>query len=207
MFDIGWTEMLVVGIIAIIFVGPKELPGMLRTFGQAIRKIRGMAGEFQGQFNEALKEAELDGLKDTINDVRSLDPTKAIKDKLNPLKDDLEKPVKAEKKIQTPQEIEAEIAENYRKAQEATKNASTGPNAVPGFSSAPTEPASEPKVVASPKKTIPKKTAAKKAPAKKVAPKKAASKKTDEKKTAAKSTAKKAVAKKSVAKSKTKDIA
>ena len=85
--------MLVVAIIAIVFVGPKELPAMLRTFGKAIKKVRAMAGDFQGQFNDALKEAELDGVKDAINEVRSLDPTKAIKDKLNPLKADLEKSI------------------------------------------------------------------------------------------------------------------
>ena len=61
MFDIGWTEMLVVAIIAILFVGPKELPGMLRTFGKSIKKIRALAGDFQQQFDDALKDSELDG--------------------------------------------------------------------------------------------------------------------------------------------------
>ncbi len=74
MFDgIGWTELLVVAVIAIVFIGPKELPGMLRTFGKMIKKVRGMAGEFQGQFNEALKEAELDGLKDAEAYAESLE--------------------------------------------------------------------------------------------------------------------------------------
>lgn len=172
MFDgIGWTELLVVAIIAIVFIGPKELPAMLRTFGRVIKKIRGMASEFQGQFNEALKEAELDGLKDTIDDVRSLDPTKSIKDKLNPLKSDLEKSVEVDKKTpdKTPQEIEAEIArdhENYKKQALGDTGKSAGENAVPGFSSAP-EPAAKP---AKPK-------TARKAPAKK-APKNTATKKT-----------------------------
>ena len=91
MFDIGWTEMLVVAVVAILFVGPKELPGMLRTFGKTIRKVRGLAGDFQKQFDDALKESELDGLKQSVNDLRSLDPRRAIKDSLNPLKDDLER--------------------------------------------------------------------------------------------------------------------
>ncbi len=90
MFDIGWTEMMMVAIVAILFVGPKELPGMLRVAGQTIKKLRGMAGDVQRQFDDALKEAELDGVKDSINEVRNLNPTKAIKDKLNPLKDDLD---------------------------------------------------------------------------------------------------------------------
>ncbi|MEE9313309.1 MAG: Sec-independent protein translocase protein TatB [Rhizobiaceae bacterium] len=89
MFDIGWTEMLVVAIVAILFVGPKELPGMLRAFGKSIKKVRALAGDFQQQFDEALKDAELDGVKDVLNDVKNLDPTKKIKDSLNPLKTEL----------------------------------------------------------------------------------------------------------------------
>ncbi len=83
--------MMVVAVVAILFVGPRELPGMLRTAGQMIRKVRGLAGDFQRQMDDALREAELDGLKDSVNQVRNLNPTKAIKDSLNPLKADLEK--------------------------------------------------------------------------------------------------------------------
>ena len=88
MFDIGWTEMLVVAVVAIIFVGPKELPGMLRTFGQMLRKVRAMAGDFQRQFDDALREAELDTVRDDLNKVRQLNPVNKIKDHLNPIRDD-----------------------------------------------------------------------------------------------------------------------
>ncbi|QIB35631.1 Sec-independent protein translocase protein TatB [Ancylobacter pratisalsi] len=71
MFDIGWSELLVVGIIALIVIGPKELPRVLRTLGQSVGKLRRMAGEFQGQFNEALREAELSDLKDGISGLKS----------------------------------------------------------------------------------------------------------------------------------------
>lgn len=64
MFDIGWTEMIVVAIVAILVVGPKDLPKMLRAFGKTVSNLRSMAGDFQRQFNEALKEAELDEVKD-----------------------------------------------------------------------------------------------------------------------------------------------
>ena len=57
MFDISWTEFLLVGIVALIVIGPKELPGVLRTLGQYTRKVRGMAAEFQNQFQEAMREA------------------------------------------------------------------------------------------------------------------------------------------------------
>lgn len=63
MFDIGWTELVVVGIVALIVIGPRELPKTLRTLGQMMTKVRRMASEFQGQFNEAIREAELDELR------------------------------------------------------------------------------------------------------------------------------------------------
>ena len=80
MFDIGWTEILVIVIITILVVGPKELPGLLRTVGKTVGNMRRMAGDFQSQFNEALREAELEDVKNTIGDVRKLNPTTAIKD-------------------------------------------------------------------------------------------------------------------------------
>ncbi|MCV6577400.1 MAG: Sec-independent protein translocase protein TatB [Cohaesibacter sp.] len=80
MFDIGWSEILVVVIITILVVGPKELPGLLRTIGKTVGNLRRMAGDFQHQFNDALKEAELDEVQKTIGDVRKLDPGTALKD-------------------------------------------------------------------------------------------------------------------------------
>ncbi len=63
MFDIGWTELIIIGIVALIVIGPRELPRTLRTLGQMMTKVRRMAAEFQGQFNEAIREAELDELR------------------------------------------------------------------------------------------------------------------------------------------------
>jgi sec-independent protein translocase protein TatB len=63
MFDIGWTELVVIGIVALIVIGPRELPKTLRTIGQMMTKVRRMASEFQGQFNDAIREAELDELR------------------------------------------------------------------------------------------------------------------------------------------------
>ena len=79
MFDIGWTELLVVAVVAILIVGPRELPRMLRTFGQTMGKLRRMAGEFQSQFESALKEAELDDVKSSVDNITSIDPLKDIK--------------------------------------------------------------------------------------------------------------------------------
>ncbi len=58
MFDIAWTELLLVAVVAILVVGPKELPGMLRTIGRTIGSLRRMAGEFQSTLNDAVKETE-----------------------------------------------------------------------------------------------------------------------------------------------------
>lgn len=84
MFEIGWTEMLVIAVVMIVVVGPKDLPKMLRTFGKTTAKLRSMAGDFQKQFNEALKEAELDDVKKSVDSLRSLNPATEIKKQLNP---------------------------------------------------------------------------------------------------------------------------
>ncbi|MEM1045723.1 MAG: Sec-independent protein translocase protein TatB [Pseudomonadota bacterium] len=91
MFDIGWTEMLMVAVVAILVVGPKELPGMLRGFGRTMGNLRRMASEFQGQFNDALREAEqqagLDEARKSVSGLNDLNPVKNLKDAVNPLKD------------------------------------------------------------------------------------------------------------------------
>ena len=69
MFDIGWSELVVVGLVALIVIGPKELPTVLRTAGQWMGKVKRMASEFQGQFQEALREAEVADLKEQADDL------------------------------------------------------------------------------------------------------------------------------------------
>jgi sec-independent protein translocase protein TatB len=63
MFDIGWSELLVIGVVALIAIGPKELPGVLRAMGHWMGKVRRMASDFQDQFREAMREAEVADLK------------------------------------------------------------------------------------------------------------------------------------------------
>lgn len=84
MLEVGWSEMLVIAVVMIVVVGPKDLPGMLRTFGRTAAKLRGMAGDFQKQFNEALQEAELDDLKKSVDQLRGLNPKEQIRKHLNP---------------------------------------------------------------------------------------------------------------------------
>jgi sec-independent protein translocase protein TatB len=69
MFDVGWSELLVIVVVALIAIGPKELPAVLRTVGQWTGKIRRMAAEFQGQFQEALREVEMADLQKQVKEV------------------------------------------------------------------------------------------------------------------------------------------
>ncbi|MEN3793314.1 Sec-independent protein translocase protein TatB [Fulvimarina sp. MAC3] len=85
--DIGWTEMLVVAVVLIVVVGPKDLPGMLRSFGRAMKQMRSMAGDFRKQFDEALKEAELDEVKKSVDDIRGLDPRRQMREAMKPMHD------------------------------------------------------------------------------------------------------------------------
>src|SRR5690348_3143133 len=71
MFDIGWGELLLIGIVALVAIGPKELPGVLRAVGQWTAKLRRMASEFQNQFHEAMREAEMADLKKQVDEVTS----------------------------------------------------------------------------------------------------------------------------------------
>ncbi|MCJ9703986.1 MULTISPECIES: Sec-independent protein translocase protein TatB [unclassified Bradyrhizobium] len=70
MFDIGWSELVLIGVVALIAIGPKELPGVLRMVGQWLGKARKMAAEFQGQFQEAMREAEMADLKKSFDEVK-----------------------------------------------------------------------------------------------------------------------------------------
>ena len=70
MFDIGWSELVLIGVVALVAIGPKELPGVLRMVGQWMGKARKMAAEFQGQFQEAMREAEMADLKKSFDEVK-----------------------------------------------------------------------------------------------------------------------------------------
>src|SRR6202045_3276866 len=70
MFDIGWSEFVVIAVVSLIAIGPKELPGVLRMVGQWMGKARKMAAEFQGQFQEAMREAEMVDLKKSFDEVK-----------------------------------------------------------------------------------------------------------------------------------------
>ena len=72
MFDISWGKLVIIGVVALLVIGPKELPMVLRTVGQWMSKIRRMASEFQGQFQEAMREAEMADLKKSFDEVKDV---------------------------------------------------------------------------------------------------------------------------------------
>jgi sec-independent protein translocase protein TatB len=101
MFDLGWGKIVIIAVIALVVIGPKELPAVLRTVGQWMGKIRRMAAEFQGQFQEAMREAEMADLKKSFDEVREAASgftggnliSSLQKDVTNSLKiDDIDKP-------------------------------------------------------------------------------------------------------------------
>src|SRR6201988_2756443 len=70
MLDFSWSELILIGIVALVAIGPKELPGVLRMVGQWMGKARKMAAEFQSQFQEAMREAEMADLKKSFDEVK-----------------------------------------------------------------------------------------------------------------------------------------
>lgn len=165
MLDIGWPELMVVVIVLIVVVGPKDLPGMIRNFAKTTKKMRSMAGDFRSQFDDALKEADLGDVKDLVNTARDLNPATQFKSALDPLSK-MGSDVKSDfNKILADAEPSV-AAKSVAKKTEASKEAPA--------KKAPTEP-----------KAATAKPAAKKAAAPKPAVKKPAAKKPAAKKTVA----------------------
>ena len=109
MFDIGWSELLVIGVVALVVIGPKDLPGVLRSLGQWVTKIRRMASEFQNQFQDAMREAELSDMKKQFDDLTTakdyglnLDPMGQVKSEIESAMNAADKPAKAAEPAGTP---------------------------------------------------------------------------------------------------------
>jgi sec-independent protein translocase protein TatB len=85
MFGIDSSELLLIAIVALVVIGPKELPGLLRTWGKWMAQMRAMASEFRGHVDEMVRQSELDEVKKQLTDastgidLQALDPTKQIR--------------------------------------------------------------------------------------------------------------------------------
>ncbi|MFJ6325405.1 MULTISPECIES: Sec-independent protein translocase protein TatB [unclassified Rhizobium] len=87
MFDIGWSELVVIAVVALVVIGPKELPATLRTIGKMTARARKVAGDFRAQFDEAMREADLDDVRQTIADAQKLNPVNSLREAMNPLRE------------------------------------------------------------------------------------------------------------------------
>ena len=103
MFDIGWSEMMMIGVIAVIVIGPKDLPKALKTVGKWVRRARELAREFQSGVDDMVREADLEEARETIRNTTSIDKkieetvdptgemTKAMRDHGEDIRRDLER--------------------------------------------------------------------------------------------------------------------
>lgn len=130
MLDLGWSELMVVAVIALIVVGPKELPRVLRAVTQAISKVKGLAREFQSGLDEMAREAELTDLKKSVQDVSrgnlnqaledTVDPTGDVKKSLDEMKSTVEDnpmkgdPPRGADPTARPGESESELERKYK---------------------------------------------------------------------------------------------
>lgn len=163
--------MLVVAVVMILVVGPKDLPGMLRTIGKSVGNMRRMATDFQRQFSEALKESELDEIKNDLSQVTSIpNPLDDINKSADELMDSLELGKDADKEIASDilgdaAKIPAPASSKAKTVKTATKKATTKPRtakkpAAKKTATAKASPATKAKKA--PAKPAPKKTTAKK---------------------------------------------
>jgi sec-independent protein translocase protein TatB len=96
MFDISWSELLILGVVTLVFVGPKELPVFLRTLGKYFGMMQRQAAEFRAQFDEAMREAELDQMKKEVEAIsrdvesRVREADKAFQDEIASAKRELD---------------------------------------------------------------------------------------------------------------------
>jgi sec-independent protein translocase protein TatB len=142
MFDISWGELLLIGVVALVVIGPKELPTVLRTLGQWMAKLRRMATEFQNQFHEAMREAEVADLKKQVEDMTSQAQGYANFDPVGDVRRELES---------TQQQIEQAMTA-APPASPSSSDTASAPAAAPAIASpdahatAPASPPSEPAI-------------------------------------------------------------
>lgn len=84
MLDIGWSELAVVAVLALLVIGPKDLPAVMRTIGKWTQKARSVSREFQSSVDEMIREAELEDARKAVDSAKNLNIQNAIEDTIDP---------------------------------------------------------------------------------------------------------------------------
>ena len=111
MFDIGWQELFLIGLVTILVVGPKEIPRVLRTVVAAVRKVRGLANDFQRGIDELARETELDEISRDLEKSATLDLERELEETIDPTGEMSE----------TVKELQAELKETGAETEEQSK--------------------------------------------------------------------------------------
>jgi len=158
MFDIAWSELLLIAVIALIFIGPKELPQVLHSLGRMTAKLRRSADDFRRQFEDSVREAGYEDLHKNIQEFRSLHPANHLKDSIarainqdytpNPVapasQAPAEPPLTVENKAPTGEPPQTKALTEGNASEHISAEAANGaPMETPG-ASAPQAPAAEP---------------------------------------------------------------
>ena len=124
MFDIGWSEMAVIALLALLVIGPKELPNLMRSVARWVKKARSLTREFQSGIDEMVREAELEDARNALQQTSAssigskitdaIDPTGGVTESLNEIKRDTESTV--DTATATPSTGDADKAESVPEA-------------------------------------------------------------------------------------------
>jgi sec-independent protein translocase protein TatB len=157
MLGLDWTELALIAVVAVVIIGPKDLPEAVRGIAKGIQKLRRMAGEFQGQLDEVVREAKLEDVRNQINEIRSFDFRGAVEREIdkdgdlrktfsedpigNPLKDAFDdRPPSAHGAAVTPPPAPAEAAPTAAPAPSLPAAPAFVPPGVAAATSPPTDP-------------------------------------------------------------------
>ncbi len=84
MLDIGWSEMAVIALLALVIIGPKDLPRVMRTMGKWAHKARSVSREFQSGIDDMIREADLEDAKKVLDSTRNIGLDKVVEDTIDP---------------------------------------------------------------------------------------------------------------------------
>jgi sec-independent protein translocase protein TatB len=115
MFDLDWSKLALIAVVALVVIGPKDLPRVMRMIGQWVQRARAIARDFQGSLDQMVREAELDEVKRTVDQAANFDVEREIHQTIDPhgdLQKSLDDPLLSNPLIETPKPVEEKVAES-----------------------------------------------------------------------------------------------